>query len=240
MRFTWIGGATFLLELGAFRLLFDPVFADRFALGAETVTRRAPLPPVDVAGADAVCLTCLRADHCEAEALARSGATMVVAPRASAIPEGAGELRELGWEESVSLERPGERLTVTAVAARPESGDDNGYFLRHEAGGRAFTAHVTGDARFSEGLRAIQRAHGHANLLVLYLGAEGAPAARTSLDGADAMQFVYRMQPNAIAAVHHHTFSHYTEPLDAFLEPLGRTIYDRRLRILREGESFEK
>jgi len=82
--------------------------------------------------------------------------------------------------------------------------------------------------------------HGYANLLVLYLGAEGAPAARTSLDGAEALQFVYRMQPNAITAVHHHTFSHYTEPLDAFVEPLGRTIYDRRLRILREGESFEK
>jgi hypothetical protein len=54
------------------------------------------------------------------------------------------------------------------------------------------------------------------------------------------MQLVYRMQPNAIAAVHHDTFSHYTETIDPFIERIGLTIYEKRLRVLRGGESFEK
>jgi hypothetical protein len=54
------------------------------------------------------------------------------------------------------------------------------------------------------------------------------------------MQIVYRMQPNAIAAVHHTSFSHYTEPVSAFVEKIDLTIYENRLRRLREGESFEK
>jgi len=48
------------------------------------------------------------------------------------------------------------------------------------------------------------------------------------------------MQPNAIVPVHHHTYSHYREPVEAFIDHIGRTIYDRRLRVLTEGESWEK
>jgi hypothetical protein len=48
------------------------------------------------------------------------------------------------------------------------------------------------------------------------------------------------MQPNAIAVVHHSSFSHYTEPIAPFIEKINLTIYENRLRRLREGESFEK
>jgi hypothetical protein len=105
---------------------------------------------------------------------------------------------------------------------------------------RAFTVYITGDTPFGEHTRQLQQSQGYANLLVINLGAERGGRALRSADAKDAMQIVYRMQPNAIAAVHHSTFSHYTESVDPFLEKIGLTIYDNRLRRLHEGESFDK
>jgi hypothetical protein len=74
----------------------------------------------------------------------------------------------------------------------------------------------------------------------MYIGAERQNGALHSADGKEAMQIVYRMQPNAIAAVHHSSFSHYTEPIAPFIEKINLTIYENRLRRLKEGESFDK
>jgi L-ascorbate metabolism protein UlaG (beta-lactamase superfamily) len=162
----------------------------------------------------------------------------VLTPGATKVPHS----RALAWGESLRLEKLGMTLTIAAVpAGASDSERDNGYFLSLEGGAQPFTAYVTGDTRFSEATRELQRTHGYSNLLVLYLGAECAPdGSPRSADAKDAMQIVYRMQPNAIAAVHHATFSHYQETIEPLLEKISLTIYDKRLRRLGEGESFEK
>jgi len=93
---------------------------------------------------------------------------------------------------------------------------------------------------FSDHTRELQQTHGYSNLLVVYAGAERHGSALHSADSKEAMQIVYRMQPNAIAVVHHSSFSHYTEPIAPFIEKINLTIYENRLRRLHEGESFEK
>lgn len=235
MKFTWIGGPTFLLELGPFCVAGDPVLRDTFELeGAGPVRRLAPLAPVALDDTDAVLVTSPRADHCDAAAVARFGAGTVLVP-AGANVTGATTIAP---GASVRLEKGAAALAISAVPAGP---DAVGYFLRLEAGARPFTAYITGDTIFSEDTRAIQRAHGYSNLLVIHAGAERAPdGTLRSADAMEAMQIVYRMQPNAIAAIHHGTFSHYTEPLAPLVEKIGLTIYEKRLRVLREGESFEK
>lgn len=232
MKFTWIGGPSFRLELGPFVIAGDPVLADRFELDGVTVMRVSPRPDVDLSGADLVLVTSARADHCDAGAITRCGAPVVLG--AAGVP-GA---RVLAAGESHRVEKSGAALVATAVAAGADA--DRGFFLRLEQGGRPFTAYVTGDAFFTERTRDLQRAHGYANLLVVHAGAEQAGGVLRSADAKEAMQIVYRMQPNAIAAVHHTTFSHYTEPIAPFAEKVGLTIYEKRLRLLREGESFEK
>ena len=242
MKFTWIAGPSFLLEVGPFRIFGDPVLANEFTLpevGAVTRVLAPPSPALFSGGADAVLVTSLRADHFDPSALARLEAENVLAPLKT---PGA---RALAWGESFRLEKESFTLTVNAVEASSTGVEatehDNGYFLRLEGGAQAFTAYVTGDTRFSEATRALQREHGYSNLLVLYLGAERAANGSTRSAGTkDGMQIVYRMQPNAIAAVHHGTFSHYTEAIEPFLESIGLTIYEKRLRRLNEGESFEK
>jgi L-ascorbate metabolism protein UlaG (beta-lactamase superfamily) len=245
MKFTWIGGPSFLLQLGPFRVVGDPVLVDQFELEGAAVTRAGACPDVDLGGADLVLVTSLRADHFDAAAIAACRASRALLPGGgteSAAPAGIEGARDFAHGESIRIERDGAALVVHSVAAGPPAGaaTDNGYFLKLEHGGRPFTAYVTGDTLFSEATREIQRTHGYSNLLVLHLGAERTRGRICSADAKEAMQIVYRMQPNAIAAVHHSTFSHYTEPIAPFLEKISLTIYEKRLRVLREGGSFEK
>jgi len=234
MKFTWIGGPSFVLELGPFRLVGDPVLRDAFHLSEARVTRLVPAAPFDAGAVDAVLVTSSRADHYDPEAIAQLAAGTILVPGSVELP-GATAIAVGG---SVRFEKDGAVLSVVALRA---AGEDNGYFLTLESAKRLFTVYVTGDVLFSEDTRAIQRAHGYANLLVIYAGAERTPDGKLrSADAKEAMQIIYRMQPNAVAVVHHHTFSHYTEALDPLLEKAGLTLYEKRLRVLREGESFEK
>jgi L-ascorbate metabolism protein UlaG (beta-lactamase superfamily) len=239
MKFTWIGGASFVLELGPFRIVGDPVLRDDLELeGTGRVARLSPVTGVATAGADVVLVTSLRADHADADAVAGCGAATILVPRGGeSFAPGA---RAVAPGDSVPIEKDGTALAIAAVPAGTGN-QDVGYFLTLGAGERPFTAYVTGDTLFSEDTRAIQRTHGHANLLVVNVGAERAPdGSLRSADAKEAMQIVYRMQPNAVAAIHHSTFSHYTEPIDPLLEKIGLTIYEKRLRVLRAGESFQK
>jgi len=237
MTFTWLGGAGYLLQLGPFRIAGDPVLAASFEVDGAAVSRNAPPPDIDLAGVDALCLTCLRPDHYDPHAVSHiRGDAPVLAPAST---RGA-DIRGLAWFESVSLEKEGERVTITAVPAQSASGDDNGWFFRRERGDDVYTAYCTGDAMWSDEIRRVQRELGYANLLIQHIGAEGGTGALTSADGKEAMQFVYRMQPNAVVAVHHTTFSHYTEGPAPFADDISRTIYEKRLQPLAEGESLTK
>ncbi|HET6349845.1 MAG TPA: MBL fold metallo-hydrolase [Candidatus Krumholzibacteria bacterium] len=231
MKFTWIGGPSFRLELGPFVVVGDPVLGDQLTLDGAGVRRVNALPPVDVTGADLVLVTSARPDHCDSAGIAHCAAPELIGA------EGVPGARVLALDQTRTLSKNDAGLVVHPVSA----GDGAcGFFLRLLDGAKTFTAYVTGDALFSEHTRALQRHYGYSNLLVVHIGAERADGVLRSADAKEAMQIVYRMQPNAIAAVHHSTFSHYTEPIDPFLEKIGLTIYENRLRRLREGESFEK
>ncbi|HEX6790246.1 MAG TPA: MBL fold metallo-hydrolase [Candidatus Krumholzibacteria bacterium] len=231
MKFTWIGGPSFRLELGPFVIVGDPVLVDRFAVDGDEVRRISPLPDVDISGADIVLVTSARADHCDEAAIARCGTTEILGV------EGVPGATLLAPNEARTLTKNDVGLVISPVVAEEGA---TGFFLKLIQDNRTFTAYVTGDVLFSDHTRELQRLHGYANLLVLHVGAECFDERLRSADAKEAMQIVYRMQPNAIAAVHHSTFSHYTEPIEPFLAKIGLTIYDNRLRRLREGESFEK
>lgn len=246
MTLRWMGGPSFALDIGALRVVGDPVSRDAFdlAAGGETVAvrRLAPAPPPDGAPADVVCVTSYRADHWDGPAATAAANGPVLGPA------GAGEtagpaVSPLAWGETFAVERDGERLEITAVPARCSSPADagNGYFLRHRAGDRETTVYWTGDALWSDAIRAVQREYGYANLLLVHIGAEpdGAGGRRTP-SAKDAMQIVYRMQPNAIIPLHHATFSHYTETVEPFAALIARTIYEHRLHVLSVAESWSK
>jgi N-acyl-phosphatidylethanolamine-hydrolysing phospholipase D len=247
MQITWIGGATFLLQLGNFRILADPVFSHEFSVGKMAVTRKGDPAHVDFTNLTAVCVSCPRGDHFD------RGVGQLVDPTVPAycpaeaeevvVAAGFAEVKVMAWEDRVSFEQDDEQLEIIAVPAPSRSGTtDNGYFFVHKTPEKEYTAYWTGDALWSDEVRSIQQNHGYSNLLILHLGAERGENENNivSADAKEAMQIVYRMQPNAIVPIHHHTFSHFTEPVSEFEDKLSVTIYDRRLHILTEGKSYQK
>ena len=231
MKFTWIGGPSFRLELGPFVIIGDPVHVDEFELDDTVVTRTHVLQPVETHDADLVLVTSSRADHCDAAAIARCGTTQIFGvegvPGATLIQPG----------DSHTVKKNDVGLIITPV---PAHNGATGFYLRLMQRDKPFSVYITGDTLFSDHTRELQQTHGYSNLLVVYAGAERHGSALQSADSKEAMQIVYRMQPNAIAVVHHSSFSHYTEPIAPFIEKINLTIYENRLRRLHEGESFEK
>jgi hypothetical protein len=176
-----------------------------------------------------VLVTSARADHYDAAAVEKCHTDQVFG--ASGVP------RAMTSGESRTVTKKNVELVVTPV---PGTNGATGFFMRLLQDERPFSAYITGDVLYSEQVRHLQLTHGYSNLLVMYVGAERNGDALRSADAKEAMQIVYRMQPNAIAAVHHTSFSHYTEPISAFVEKINLTIYENRLRRLHEGESFGK
>jgi len=231
MKFTWIGGPSFRLELGPYIIIGDPVHADEFDLDGVKVRRTHVLQPVETNDADLVLVTSARADHCDVDAIAKCHTDQIYGPEGvpAAIPIAPGDSRTV-TKNDVPL----------MISPVPAMDGATGFFLNLQSSERPFSAYITGDVLYSDQTRHLQTERGYANLLVIHVGAERKGGALRSADAKEAMQIVYRMQPNAIAAVHHTSFSHYTEALSAFVEKIDLTIYENRLRRLKEGESFEK
>lgn len=133
IRFQWIGGPTFLLRAGSFRVLTDPLFAEgpeAFVMDGHPSTGRdgvpiarlAPLPRLDLAGLDAVVVSHLHSDHFDAAAARRlPGKVPVVAPAEQAgvlRARGFADVRGLARWEKVLLEKDGETLSVLALPRR--------------------------------------------------------------------------------------------------------------------------
>jgi L-ascorbate metabolism protein UlaG (beta-lactamase superfamily) len=250
MVFTWLGGPTFVLRLGAFAVLADPVFGE----GKGKYSRLIPPAEPRLDEVDGVFVSRFAEDHCDAAALDRiPPGTTAIAPPSAVVPLtaiGYADVRGLAWWEDLRLQKGGEVLEAAAVPANAALADSeggssavgNGYVLRHTAAGVTTTVYWTGDSVWSNNLREIPLRFGHVNLLILHLGAEIAPLSglRISADARDAMQFVFRMQPRTIIPVHHSTHAHYTEPIDAFRSRIDVTLYERRLAMLTVGQVFEK
>ncbi|MEE9270639.1 MAG: MBL fold metallo-hydrolase [Candidatus Krumholzibacteria bacterium] len=267
MKLQWIGGPTFLLELGSFRVLADPVFgtgdaafylrttrekASREESDRGTglpVTRLTEFPTVNIDTLDLVVVSRMRADHLDPTAIDRLDKDLTIilpAGQASALEaDGFHRTHQLEWWREAFETKGEETLTVLAVpVARPEAGkpagDTNGYIIEHAVRDKKYTIYWTGDTLWFPQAREIKERCGDVDLMIVHLGAVGAGADdMTTLNGKEAMQFVFMFQPKRLLPINHSTFSHYTESIDDFRQRIDLTMYDRRLVLLEEGETFE-
>jgi L-ascorbate metabolism protein UlaG (beta-lactamase superfamily) len=257
----WIGGATMELRFGAFRLLTDPVLADgpiafhmdgHPSTGADGVPiyRYAPVPPVDLDGLDALLLSHVHSDHFDAVARDRVSRELWGMAPASQVPR----LESWGFDvvegvvpgEEEHLERAGEILRITVLPAhhshdalaQRELGDVNGYLIEHRTIRRTFRLVWTGDTVWSHDFAEAALQRGPVDVLVPHVGAVGrdGPWGLMTMDAEEAAHLIERIAPRRVVPVHHHTFSHYTEPVTALVDRLHDTRFSDSLRVVEEGE----
>lgn len=262
-RFRWIGGPTFELRLGGVTILSDPMFGDgpnAFVMSGHpstgeeraTIARAAPLPPIDVAAYDVIVVSHLHSDHFDREAVARLPKGLPVLLPAAQAEKARGwgftDVRGLEWWASERIEAGDGAIEITALPAR-HSADDavnaelgvvNGYLIHHRAPDSSYRAYWTGDTVWFDGIEEIHRRIAPVQLVVPHLGAvgEGGPWGRMTLDAREAGRLLRTFAGARMIPIHHHTFSHYVEPVSALRDPLARDGLADSLDVLDEGDEL--
>jgi N-acyl-phosphatidylethanolamine-hydrolysing phospholipase D len=255
---TWIGHATFLLQLGGLNLLTDPQFSQRASpVSWAGPTRTTPpglvledLPPIDV-----VLLSHSHYDHLDRPSLERLWELQPQPPAVFA-PLGLGKVlsgwglgtpqAELDWWQS--SEHRG--LSLQAVPAQHFSArtpfDRNrtlwaGWVLEH-AGRRVY---FVGDSGYSPDFREIRRRIGAMDLSLIPIGAYDPRwfMRPMHVNPEEAVQIHCDVGSKLSVAMHWGTFLLTDEPMDeppkrlaAALEAAGRS--QEEFRVLRHGETL--
>jgi L-ascorbate metabolism protein UlaG (beta-lactamase superfamily) len=261
MNVTWIGGATVRIEMGPFRILTDPMFcegSEAFVMygdpstGADKVTiaRMTPLPAVELDDLNLLMVSHVHADHFDTSAVVRLPKDLeTVAPPPNVEWLGRKGFRRVGgmdWGAVRTWHRDGQTLTIRAIpahhahdaAADHELGMVNGYVIEH--GDTAERIYWTGDTIWFEAMAGLVRSMPHIDLLLPHLGGvgRGGPWGTISLDAVEGVRVVRLVQPGAVIPIHHTTFSHYAEPISAFVDRLRTSDYRGELVLLAEGERW--
>ena len=123
-----------------------------------------------------------------------------------------------------------------------QEGPSNGYVIEYQKGGEIYRVYWTGDTVWFDGMEEIKQRVRFADFLLPHLGAagEGGPLGRLTMDANDAVRLAVLLQPTLIVPIHHHTFSHFTEPVAVFERKLKGARFFGHLVVLKEGESIEK
>jgi L-ascorbate metabolism protein UlaG (beta-lactamase superfamily) len=207
-------------------------------------------PPTDALGRlDLIILSHNHADHFDrtAKETLPKDVLFVLPPSAAEAVRGYGftNVRPLDWNEETSVSAGATRLRITAVPARhahdpaidASVGKGNGYVLTWEAPSR-YVVYWTGDAVLSPDMRATAARFAGADLWLPHLGAvgvDGAYGLRT-LDADEAVAAMAVLEPRQVIPIHHTTFGHYREPVNAFVQRAGTTGMGARVTLPVEGE----
>lgn len=259
-RLQWRGGPTAILERDGLRLLTDPVLGPRgpavFVLPRHPSTgvENAPIarytdPPAEPLGRlDVILLSHNHADHFDAvakETLPKD-VLFVLPPDAVEAARAAGftRLTPLDWDAETVIPTRSGRLRILAVPANHSHdaaldatlGKGNGYVLRWE-GAAPYSVYWTGDAVFTEPMRAVAARFAPIDLWLPHLGAVGVDGARglRTMDAEEAVAAAALLRARHVIPIHHTTFGHYREPVAAFVQRAGTKGLSAHVHVPTDG-----
>lgn len=231
---TWIGHATFLVQLSGRNILIDPIYASRLAI----VKRNAP-PGVafnDLPAIDVVLVTHNHRDHMDAPTLERLGPEPVyVVPRGlGSWFERAGLRRvvEMSWWEAREIAGVNVTFVPSQHWSRRGLLDENatlwGGFVLERDGARVYHS---GDTAWFDGFREIGERVGPIDAAMLPIGAyEPRWFMRSQhIDPIEAVRAFEALGAERFVAMHWGTFRLTDEPLDEPPALLRQTWEERAL-----------
>lgn len=261
----WIGGPTAVLERGGLRVITDPMLGPRgenaFTLPKHPssgvidapVARYTSPAPLTIDGLDAILISHTHNDHVDATAkrmLPKSLPLVVAAAGAEAMrAAGFTDVRPLDWGQTLTLEAHGTKLQVLAVPAHHAHageldamlGKGNGYILDWQNANGSYRIYWTGDAVVSDETKDFESHYGKIDLLLPHMGGvggDGGLGLRT-MNSEEAMELVNRVAPTLVIPIHHTTFAHYREPIEALQQRAAEAGQVQRFHFIREGETYK-
>ena len=209
-RLTWLGHASWLVQLDGLSLLVDPVFSKRIS-GIVPRNADAPLQPSELPRIDATLITHSHYDHYDRPSVEAVGARTVAGT-------GMGTSVELGWWD---VERLSDSVRVSFVPSQHWSRrglfDTNetlwGGFVIESSAARVYHA---GDTAWFDGFREIGARFPGIDAALLPIGAydPGWFMEKQHMNPEQAVQAFVDLQAKTFVAMHWGTFKLTDEPLD--------------------------
>lgn len=255
-RVTYLGGPTFLIEIGRFRLITDPGFdpqgTERNEGPGHLLTKvMAPPIPVDRLGPiDAVLLS--HAQHLdnldnEGRRLLARVATTITTPASAEMKLPGKKVQGLAtWASTEITNAAGERLKVTAMPAvhtsnaalREAVGEVTGFILEWQ-GTRAETFYVSGDTVWIDEMNEIARRY-KVNAAILHLGAANVPAVGDNfltMSSAEGVRLSQALALKEVYPAHFEGWRHFSQGSWFIAREFEKAGLTSALRLLKPGEA---
>jgi len=257
---TFIGNATTLLRLGPFTVLTDPNFLHRGELaylGYGLVSRRRTEPALSIdelPPLDAVVLSHMHGDHWDRRARAGLDKSLPIITTTHAerrLKGRAGFRNAAGLKtwQSRELSKDGHTLRVTSlpgvhstnVVLKALLPPVMGSMIELVApGGEVRTrVYVSGDTMLFDGLDEIGRRHPDIGTAVVHIGGTTLPGGFVvTMTGADGVQLLRRLQPQAAVPVHYDDYGVFKSGLDDFRSAADQARLPVDVRYVDRGDTI--
>jgi L-ascorbate metabolism protein UlaG (beta-lactamase superfamily) len=256
IRITHLGTASVILEIGAIRLLTDPVFdpaGTRYSwapFGARSTKLEGPIVPVEEIGAFDVALVS-HAQHDDnldrAGRAALSAAKRVITTRPSARRLGGSAEGLAEWETTEIAGADGLRVRVTATPARhgpplslPFVGKVIGFVLEWDGQTRG-PLYISGDTVEFGGLAKIA-ARFRVGVALLHMGQAKLRITgpfRLTMDAAGAARTTKLLGAHTVVPIHYDGWTHFSEPQARAATAFETARIADRVRWLPKGTPVE-
>lgn len=260
----WIGGPTYVLHLGSFKILTDPMLCPKgdsaFIIKQHPTTGKMNAPitrliapaPFDMTNIDLLLISHPHADHIDKQAIEKldKGVHLVGPAVNHEVFAGWGfkDITGLNWDDSTTIKKGNESLKIIAVKAvhalneplRTALGKGNGYIIEYSNGQELYRIYWTGDTVWFNEMDGYTR-YGKIDLLIPDMGAVGSDGnlGRRGMNWVDCLHLSKVVNPSMIIPVHHSTFSMYVEPISVLKLTFSTTRFANNLHIPKTGETIK-
>jgi len=257
-KFTYLVGATYVIELGSFRFMSDPGFdpdgTERSEGPGHDLKKNMgpPLPVEDVGRIDAVFVSHAHhydnLDNTGKEWLPKWGRILTDKNSAETL-RGIVDAEALRtWETTELTNEQGEKITVTAMPAvhtnnediRGAVGETTGFLLEWD-GQKDGGILITGDSVWIEDYEEIEKRY-KVGTGILHMGAASVPAVgnnRLTMNGAEGARLTQLLKLKNAFPAHYEGWAHYKEGREKMGEAFDKAGMAEQLNPLLPGESLE-